>query len=43
MWYNKISKIGDRRISIMSDSRDFKKEYEAFLKKVPYRRQSLTA
>lgn len=29
----------------MSDSRAFKKEYEAFLKKVPYqtRRRSLTA
>ena len=25
-----------RRITIMDDSRDFKKEYDAFLKKVPY-------
>ena len=32
----KVANWNLRRITIMDDSRDFKKEYDAFLKKVPY-------
>ena len=35
-----MKKLADRnlrRITIINDSRDFKKEYDAFLKKVPYK------
>ena len=31
-----LTNRGVGRMPIMNDSRDFKKEYDAFLKKVPY-------
>lgn len=36
MFHGTLVPFAERRKIIMKDSRDFKKEYEAFLKKVPY-------